>query len=109
MSHYLEYIKEREGKEVYETPYGFVIYELKPDYCYIQDIYVVPAMRKAKVASHLADEVTALAKAKGCKHLLGSVDPRANNAHTSLLVLLGYGMRLYKTEKDIIYFVKGIS
>lgn len=105
---YPEYLREREGIDALETPHGFSLYKIQGDECYLQDIYVVPEKRKSHVATQMADAVTEIAKAKGCKWLVGSVSPAANNAHASLLVLISYGMKLQKADKDIIYFAKGI-
>lgn len=105
---YTDYIKEREGLEVLETESGFIAYKIGGKECYIKDIYVLPEKRQSRVASDMADLVTSRAKEQGCEFLTGSVCPSANQAHRSLLVLLGYGMKLLKAEKDMIYFVKRI-
>lgn len=102
------YLKEREGKEIYECSRGFVTYKILGDECYIVDIYVLPEHRKDKVASLMADNVAEIAKGLGCKWLTGSVSPPANGSHTSMLVLIAYGMKLQKAEKDIIFFAKEI-
>lgn len=108
MSLWSKYLEERENKHVLETEDGFAVYQFNGDECYLIDIYVVPEKRKTGVAAHLADRVMHLAKVHGSKWLVGSVSPGAKNAHTSLLVLLAYGMKLTKSDKDIIYFSKGI-
>ena len=109
MSHYADYLKEREGKEVLETEDGFVTFQISGAECYIQDIYVVPEKRQSRVATVLADCVKDIALAKGCTWLSGSVSPSTSNSHKSLLVLLGYGMKLVKSDKDIVYFAKRID
>lgn len=105
---YQDYVKEREGLETYQSEFGFALYKIQSDECYIQDIYVVPEIRKSHVATQMADAVAVIAKSKGCKWLVGSVSPAANNAHTSLLILISYGMKLQKADKDIIFFAKEI-
>lgn len=108
-SFYKNYLKEREGLETLETPHGFSLYKIQGDECYLQDIYVVPEKRKSHVATQMADAVLEIARAKGCKWLVGSVSPATNNAHASLLILISYGMKLQKADKDIIYFSKRVS
>jgi ribosomal protein S18 acetylase RimI-like enzyme len=108
MSPYSQYLKEREGLETLETLHGFALYKIQQDECYIQDIYVLPDKRRSGVASQMADAVAERAKSKGCRWLVGSVSPAANNAHTSLMVLIHYGMKLQKADKDIIFFAKEI-
>lgn len=107
-SHYADYLKERAGREIIETPYGFAVYTIKDSECYIEDIYVIPSKRQLGVAAALADQITATAKAKGCKYLTGSVCPTANSSHASMLVLIAYGMRLFKAESNVVYFIKDI-
>lgn len=108
MSVYAEYLKEREGKEVVENDNGFLSYRIFNDYVYIVDIYVVPEKRKTGLAKFWADQVCEIAKAKGAKTLVGSVDVRANGATESLKVLLAYGMRVDSIDGQMIYFKKDL-
>lgn len=108
MNYYKEYLAERESKSCFETPHGFAIYQIQGDECYLKDIYVQPEHRKHGYASRIADQISEIAKGRGCRWLVGSVSPPANNSHISLLVLLAYGMKLKRADKDIIYFYKEI-
>lgn len=108
MSLYAQYIKEREGKHILENEHGYATYMISGQECYIEDIYVVPEMRKSGVGAALADAITVEAKERGCKWLLGSVIPVANGSTTSLKVLLAYGFRLLKSEQNLIVMVKEI-
>lgn len=105
---YHAYLKEREGLETVSDDRGFATFLIIGRECYLKDIYVQPEARKSGVAASLADRVTKIAKDKGCNWLTGSVSPPAKGSHESLLVLLAYGMRLLKAEKDMIYMVKEI-
>lgn len=108
MSHFANYLKERSNEDLLEFEEGFVSYKIFGQECYIKDIYVAPEHREKGLASSIADEVTKIAKEAGCKFLTGSVCPSAKNSHVSLLVLLGYGMRLLRAEHDMVYFIKEI-
>lgn len=108
MSLYPDYLKEREGLSVFETPSGFATYKLRGSDCYIQDIYVIPEKRKSGEALKIAEEVVAFAKRQGYNFLTGSVDARANGAEDSVKILSGYGMRPYSKEGHVTYFVKEI-
>jgi GNAT superfamily N-acetyltransferase len=108
-SPWASYVKELDDVETYETTEGFVLYKIKGEECYIQDIYVYPEHRTANVATKLANYVTDLAKKSGCKHLTGSVRPTARNSTISLLVLLGYGMKLHSSINNLIYFHKSLE
>lgn len=110
-SHYGQYIAEREGRDIIEDEFGFATYIMNADdgECYIVDIYVVPEMRKAGIASKYADTIAEIARLNGCDVLSGSVDPTCENATDSLKVLLGYGMNLVFIGRDgLIYFKKDL-
>lgn len=109
MSLYASYIHEKTSKSVLETDKGFATFSF-PDKetCYIEDIYVVPAFRKSKECFKMADQIVCIAKERGCKKLLGSVQPSIKDSTISLQVLLAYGMRLESSTNNFILFFKEI-
>jgi GNAT superfamily N-acetyltransferase len=111
MSLFGEYIKEREGKRIIEDEYGFATYYTynNNEFMYIEDLYVVPEKRKEGRASYYADEVASIARKKGIKKLLGSIDLEANGSTTNMKVLLAYGFELYSANGNIIYLKKEIG
>jgi GNAT superfamily N-acetyltransferase len=102
------YLKEREGLDTLEFDHGFISFRINKDECYIKHIYVEQEHRKSGYASQMADAVAEIARAKGCHWLTGSVSANAEGAHASLLVLLGYGMKLVKADSNMIYFGRAI-
>lgn len=104
----MEYLKERENKNVLEIEDAFCVYQEFPEFIYIQDIYVRPEKRKTGVASFLANKVCEQAREKGMKTLIGSVDVTALGATESLKVLLAYGMSVDSIVGNVIYFKKDI-
>lgn len=109
MSDYADYVRERLGDEIIENECGFATYRfIEGGFCYIVDIYIKPEFRKTYNATTLADEITKIAKFKGCHTLLGSIVPTANSSTASLKVLLGYGMTLQSSQQNLIYFKKEI-
>lgn len=107
---YAKYLRERTSDEIIETTEGFASFRYLNEgkSVYIVDLFVLPDYRKSGVASAIADKVVAIAKAKGCKELLGSVCPSTKGATTSLKVLLGYDMTLQSASNDFIVFRKDI-
>ena len=103
------YMKEREGLDVIENEFGFCAYIISGDECYIKELFIYQDFRHLKKASGLADRVAEIAKTKGCKFLTGTVCPRANNSTESLLVLLGYGMKLIDSNVNLIIFKKDLG
>lgn len=106
MSLYSEYIKEREGKSILETKTGFAVYVIEGDECYIEEIFVIKEFRKSSVAREMADEISEIAKGRGCKFLTGTVDPNANASTDSLKILLAYGFELHSIKGPLIVFTK---
>jgi GNAT superfamily N-acetyltransferase len=106
MSHFAEYKLEREGKRVIETEEGFVSYSINGVDCYIEDIFVSKHYRRSSIATKMADLVAEIARGNGCKLLFGSVVPKANGSHQSMLAILSYGFKLYESRENIVFFVK---
>lgn len=109
MSLYSQYVKEREGGYVLELPHGFASYFIVGPECYIRDIYVEPAYRNDGLAARMADEITKIAKSKGCTVLTGSVHPEANRAEDSRKVLQFYGMKYFKNQNSLEYYIKELK
>lgn len=108
-SFYAQYLRERTDDEIIETERGFVTYRyIGGDTVYIVDIWVRPAYREIGEGAKLADMVIEIARARGCKQLLGTVNPHTKNATKSLKVMLGYGMQLLNTSNDGIFLRKDI-
>jgi GNAT superfamily N-acetyltransferase len=106
---YLDYVKERTGKEYYETAYGFVIYSwYLTDAIYIEELYIKPDARLSGNGTKMVDAVCDLARAAGKKYLVGSVCPEAGDSTGSLKALLAYKMRLWKCEPGLIYLIKDL-
>lgn len=111
---YAAYLLETQGKHVLETPHGFLTYGFNCvpgvdfPHCYIEDLYVVPEMRKTHVASTMADEVARIAKERGITKMLGSVALGRKNADANLDVLKRYGMRLFAAHDNTVFTVKDL-
>lgn len=109
MNLYAAYLKEREGLEILELDHGFATYKLRPDGCYIQDIYVIPAFRKEGIASLIADEISRIAKQAGHHVLIGSIDERSPGVILSGKVLEAYSMKPYMKEGYVTYYFKELN
>ncbi len=103
-----EYLEERTEKRMIQADFGFVIYSYHEKTVYIEDIYVKKEFRQKGSASGLADIVCKEAIGLGCTTLIGSVDPKAKGATTSLKVLLAYGMEVFNCD-NLIWFKKELG
>lgn len=104
---------EKTDKLALELPgMGFSIYSytelFNSQAVYIEDVYVIPKLRKTGLASTMADTIYKEAKKLGCEYALGSVQADTNGATKSLKVLLSHGMKLLKCENELIWFYKDI-
>lgn len=109
MSLYAEYIEELGLKHMYETEKGFIIYSFLDDGCYLEDVYVAKAFRDQKVAKQLYDEISVIAKEKGCKRLFTSVLTTVKNSTRNLQILLHYGMKLQSVTNNFILLSKELE
>ncbi len=109
MSLYADYLLERTSDQIVESDYGFATYRYIGDKTvYIVDIYVIPAARQERHASLMANVIASEAKDRGCIEMIGTVNPSAKGATTSLRVLLGYGMELKSSTDNVIVMRKDI-
>jgi GNAT superfamily N-acetyltransferase len=109
LSLYGQYVIEREGMEIIESPIGFATYYFVEKECYIKDIFVLKDHRKTGEATHLADEITKIAKSKGCTKLYGTICPTAKGSTESMKVLLAYGFKLDSSVSNFIALVKELG
>lgn len=109
MSHFANYIKEREDKDTIESEKGFATYKIYDNgECYLQDVYVAPEFRGKHVAYEMADKVSDIAKQHDCHTLLGSVCMDDKNASKNMMVWLKYGFLLYKNMGNMVFFKKDL-
>lgn len=108
VSKFTAYLKERENVDTIETREGYATYVISGDECYIRDIFVLSQFRRQRFASSIADRIAKIATGNGCKFLTGSVCPSTSGATASLNVLIGYGMKLYSSQDNLIIFKKDL-
>lgn len=106
MSHYGQYIEEREGLDILENEHGFFTYLIKGEECYIKDIYIAKEFRRAGVATEFAEKITAIAKENGCKFLSGTCVPSTNGSTESLKAMFSYGFKVHSSSNDLIILIK---
>lgn len=108
MSLYKEYLEELGLKHMHETEKGFIIYSFMEDGCYLEDVYIAKDFRDQKIAKQFYDEISIIAKEKGCKRLFTSVLTTVNNSTRNLQILLSYGMKLKTVTNNFIFLEKEI-
>lgn len=110
MSLYAEYLRERTYDDIIETEYGFATYRYVEEgkAVYIIDIYVAPEAREKGYAAEMANQISEIAKKRGCVSMIGTVQPSAKGSTISLQVLASYGMKLHSASNDVIIMRKDI-
>lgn len=103
---FLRYKKERENVESIQVDGGFITYKFLPDYCYIEDFYIVPELRRTGLIYDLASQVEEIARKQGYLKMLGSVVIDTNNPEISLIGCLKHGYKILKLEGNIIWLHK---
>lgn len=103
-----EYFIEREGVNFIQDEFGFAIYKVYLDTCYIRDVFVNSDIRRWGHASKYADTISGIAKSKGCNLLTTSLSCLAKNSDISLKVIMNYGFRMCTASDNMIYFSKEI-
>lgn len=108
LSHYGQYIKERQGTEILENEHGFFTYKISGEECYIIDIFIKKEARRKNIGTEMADNITAIAKESGCKYLTGTCFPSTNGATESIKAMFSYGFKLHSCVEDKIILIKEI-
>jgi hypothetical protein len=109
MSLLSEYFKERGVKEIIETESGFITYYFLPEGCYVEDIYVRQSDRDTGLARIMLDQVSKIAREKGCNKLFGSCVPSSKGATESLSMAFLYGFKLHNSVNNLIVYVKNLT
>jgi hypothetical protein len=109
MSLWADYHKERLDYDCVERDYGFMSFQCEPPVCRIYDFYVVPSERRSRKAWSIADEVSEIAKSKGCNLLVGYVWPSIKGSDVSMQAMLAYGFKLHSNDGDRIIMTKDIG
>jgi len=108
---FLDYLKEKTGKDSLEIKdKGFITYSYtnlgKDKAVYIEDIYIIPKLRKTGIMLEMIQRIYKESKDKGCVVALGSVQIETNNPEISVRLLLDHGMKILKNENQKIWFWK---
>lgn len=106
---YAQYVKEREGKEVIENRFGFIVYSIQGDYGAIHEYFTLPKRRKKGQGFAMADEVFKIFKKKGVKTVICQSDERAIGWEIANLTILKYGFKEFKKEGPIHFYSMEVS
>lgn len=106
MSLYSDYIRETNHKKVIEAEYGFVVFKVIGQECYIADAYVRPEDRRKGKIKELLDAVREHAQTHKCKYLTCNVVIDSANPTLSIQAQIKNGFKILKADQQSIYMVQ---
>jgi GNAT superfamily N-acetyltransferase len=96
------------GKKVFESEYGFMVYQLQGDAVILWDIYVKPEYRNNKQAWRFHDALLQLGQKLGKRVMIGFSEHAGQNHQLGRGALKAAGFQpAFKTERSEV-FIKGI-
>lgn len=110
MSHYGEYLLEREGFYTLEDDYGFATYILNKEenLVYIRETFVTKNYRRKGICFGYMDKIVEIAKDREITKLVGSACVNAKGSTESMKMMLAYGFKLRNLNGSMIFLEKEI-
>lgn len=105
---YGKYIQERQGAEILENDFGFIIYKLNIDECFIIDMGVDFVFRKNGKGSELLATLEKVAALEGCKYISANIHISDPGHKNTVIAALLAGFKIIKAEVGILVIVKEI-
>ena len=102
MSLFSEYVKETKQMDIIEDEQGFVTFLVSGEDCYIADLFIRPQFRRKHKAFSFGDELKQIAKDKGCKNLVTTVNTTNVDPSTPLKGILAFGFKVISANNNII-------
>lgn len=109
MSLWSDYFEETSGIKTIEEEWGFVSYSFADPFCRIEDLYVVPHLRKGTRGLHLLNRVAEKAKEHGSTHLWTQVWVTNHGADRALRANLACGFKMIDAQNGRIIMTKPIG
>lgn len=108
---YAEYLMEYDGFSLLEREHGYATYRVQGEECYIKEMYVEKAFRKAGYGSEMVDAIAEVARAQGCKCLVTTVYDNQLNQEimsNSIHAQLRHGFKIHKFHENFAVLIKEI-
>lgn len=107
---FVEYINEREGKEVLVEDFGFCTYEMYNEYFYLCDVYIKKERRGDRLSEYFVNKGKEIAKKNNCTIMLSSFSLKDPGWKKSRHILRRLGFKFFNKNKPnkMIYVSKEI-
>ncbi len=108
MSLFADFCRECGHRQIIENESGFITFHVELPLLVVDDVFVVPAQRKSRVASCFVDQAAAVGRDRGCTTVVTSVFLNNKVASESTLAILKHGFKLQSADGGRIIFAKEI-
>lgn len=95
-----EYLREVERTLMLRGEHGALWYRINGDECFISGAWVKPEHRKGGIAGELLNDLSVIAKSKGCKYFKSTVTPGQPGGEISLISQFNLGFQLSPYLED---------
>ena len=111
MDLYKQYLKEREDKDILISEFGFAVYKIEKDSIYLQDVYIIPSMRKKGLTKEFSNKIENIGKELNKKAILTSFCLEAKNWKISKKVIKQCGFKYFTKDRwnKVIYCIKELK
>ncbi len=108
VSHYGQYLLEREGISILENEYGFITYSITDNNCLIYDMFIAKEHRLNGNGVSLINKLVDNVKLLGVEYLYCTCIPSTANSTSSMKAILSYDFVLHNSKENEIVFKKRI-
>lgn len=112
MSHYGDYIKEKECKEIIEDHRGFAAFRVFPELkqLWIADFYLAPEHRKSMIGYSLFTDLEKVCQERDLNEMVCQVFTKSMNPEQSLMAVLKLGFKIMHIQDNhIIYLSRQVK
>lgn len=106
---YAKYIRERDGSQIIENEYGFIIYKISGEECFIKDMCVDLSSRTSGKGRELMNELEEIARANRCTFISGTIHLFDKNANDTLKKSLSVGFLVKEANNNILVIIKDME
>lgn len=106
---YSDYVKERLGADILEDESGFIVYSIKENECFIQDMHIRHVVRNQGYGKALVEQLEEIAKNNKCDVITANVHLWDAGCNNTIAAAIKTGFTLGRAENNVILIIKKIG
>jgi len=106
---YEQYITERVNQSILWKEFGFIIYKITDQECFIVDMFIQKSARQTDAKREILDSISRIAIQSQCKVLTGNIHLSDAGATHTLKAALSYGFKVAKSGQDVLLIAKELK